>query len=371
MKRLFSIIIAILVIPLVFMSVTFPNQNENEGLSIWDVSISKQTFNPTRGEEVEIIFTLTQSAEVTIKIFDPDYGLVRSLITEKKSLRGINSEKWDGNDNEGIAVPNEAYFFTISAKNKEKRVTYDPTLFSGGKEIFVDDASFDQANGFLNYILKKPSRILIRTGIKNGPLMRTIVNWKSQTKGENTVYWNGMDDSGVINITSLPGYSLLITGFEFTDNTVITYGNNRIDYIEYKTNKDSEETKERSLMPRKGITISKHYFKKRLEDRDPGITIKFPFVKEMEEIPELRGRVIVQVDLDEADKRYFTKNQFEVIFSIDGQYFEEETNGYVPYNWVWDTTKFPDGLHYLTVNVASLTDQIGASSLKAEIKNSK
>lgn len=348
----------------------FAYQNLKDILSIPDVSISKPFFSPSRGEEVNILYKLTQDAKVTIKIYDPDFGVIRNLIVNKKCKKGINKGVWDGRDDDNTMVPDEAYFFTIEAKNKKQSIAYDPTTFSGGEELFVPISNFNREAGTLNFVLKKQTRILFRVGIKNGPLLRTLVDWKPQPKGENTVYWNCLDETDKIDIASQPDFSMMIAGFELPENSIITYGNKTMDYFGYKEKRKTKEKKEKNTHLRENVTLSKHYFMERIMDRSPKVHIKFPHIKEeKEKLLELSGRVIIQVDLGEEDKKYFTYNQFEIIFSVDGQYFMEETNGYVPYNWVWDTNQFSDGEHFLTVNVASLKNQIGASSVKVIINN--
>jgi hypothetical protein len=336
---------------------------------ISNVSISRPQFNPSNGENLKIAFSLNEDSKVAIKIYDPDHGLIRYLVYNKECRKGINTEVWDGKDDHNEVVPDEAYFFTIEAHSGKFRTMYDPTASSGGEEIYLDTVRIDQEAGTVNYFLKKATRILFRTGIENGPLLATLEDWKPRPRGENTVYWSGTDETGKIRIAALPSFKMTVGGFELPENSVIAYGNKKTSYFEYKEKTKPKETKERGNLKRGGAALSRHYFLDRNKDRSPKVKIKFPSIADARSLPQLKDRVIVQVDLGQDDKKYFTLNLFEIVFAVDGQYFMEETNGYVPYNWVWDTTQFPDGEHLLTVNVASLNDQIGASSLKVAIKN--
>jgi len=336
---------------------------------ISNVSISRPQFNASNGESLTIFFSLNQDSKITIRIYDPDHGLIRYLAHDKECKKGTNKEIWDGRDDHNDIVPDEAYFITIEAQSGKFRTTYDPTMFSGGEEIYLNTAQIDQEAGTVNYFLKKATRVLFRAGIENGPLLITVDDWKPRPKGENTVYWNGIDDTGKIRITSLPNFIMTVGGFELPENSVIAYGDKTTTYIEYRERVKPKETKERGNLKRGGAALSRHYFIDRNRDRSPKVEIRFPSAANEQTLPQLKDRVIVQVDLSQEDKKYFTMNQFEIVFAVDGQYFMEETNGYVPYNWSWDTTQFPDGEHFLTVNVASLNDQIGASSRKVVIKN--
>jgi hypothetical protein len=354
---------------LLVASVILKAQSQVNVPEISNVSISRTQFNPSNGENLMIAFSLNQDSKVTIKIYDSDYGLIRYLVYNKECKKGSNAETWDGRDDCNEVVPDEAYFFTIEAHSGKFRTMYDPTTFSGGEEVCLDTARIDQEAGTVNYILKKATRILFRAGIENGPLLETLEDWKPRPKGENTVYWNGMDDTGRIRITSLPNFKMTVGGFELPENSVIIYGNKTTSYFEYKEKTKPKETKERGNLKREGAALSRHYFLDRNIDRSPKVKIKFPSIASVHSLPQLKDGVIVQVDLSQDDRKYFAQNQFEIVFAVDGQYFMEETNGYVPYNWVWDTTQFPDGEHLLTINVASLNDQIGASSIKVAIKN--
>ena len=336
---------------------------------ISNVSISRPQFNPSSGESLKIFFALNQDSKIAIKIYDPDFGLVRYLVHSKECPKGANTEVWDGRDDHNNIVHDEAYFFTIEAQSGKFRTTYDPTTFSGGEEIYLDTVNIDQEAGTVNYLLKKATRILFRAGIENGPLLITLEDWKPRPKGENTVYWNGMDDTGRIRITNLPNFKMTVGGFELPENSAIAYGNKTTSYFEYKERTRPKEIRGRGNLKRGGAALSRHYFIDRNRDRSPKVEIRFPSAGSGQTLPQLKGRVIVQVDLSQEDKKYFTMNQFEIVFAVDGQYFMEETNGYIPFNWAWDTAQFPDGEHLLTINVASLNDQIGASSRKIMIKN--
>lgn len=350
-------------------SVILEAQGQVNVPEISNVSISRPQFNPSNGENLKIAFSLNEDSKVAIKIYDPDHGLIRYLVYNKECKKGPNTETWDGKDNHNEVVPDEAYFFTIEAHSGKFRTMYDPTAFSGGEEVYLDTANIDQEAGTVNYFLKKATRILFRAGIENGPLLATLEDWKPRPRGENTVYWSGTDETGKIRIAALPNFKMTVGGFELPENSVIIYGNKKTTYFEYKEKEKPREIKERGNLQRGGAALSRHYFLERNRDKTPKVNIEFPGLANSGNPIVMKDRVIIRVDLSPEDKKYFIMNQFEIVFAIDGQYFMEETNGYVPYNWVWDTAQFPDGEHLLTINVASLNDQIGAYSRKIIIKN--
>ncbi|MDI6793328.1 MAG: hypothetical protein QME81_10745 [bacterium] len=143
---------------------------------------------------------------------------------------------WDGKDTEGQLVPDEAYFFTIEAVDKKGSIEiYDPTIFSGGEEHDITEAPIDSVSGTINYRLPKMARVMIRLGISGGSLLKTLVDWKPRLAGEVTEYWNGKDQDNLFDLQNHPRFKMIITYFSLPENSVITYGNKKLTYFEYKT----------------------------------------------------------------------------------------------------------------------------------------
>ena len=69
--------------------------------------------------EVWIPFTLSETADVVISIYDADGQLVRTLDLGEKSPGLYLSEEeaayWDGTDEDGAEVPDDIYFFIMEA----------------------------------------------------------------------------------------------------------------------------------------------------------------------------------------------------------------------------------------------------------------
>lgn len=71
--------------------------------------------------DTEFIFTLTQSAEVTIKIYALDGRLLRTLDYGPCDV-GYNSHYWDGLDADGDVLPNGTFIYKIIARNANKTI---------------------------------------------------------------------------------------------------------------------------------------------------------------------------------------------------------------------------------------------------------
>ena len=90
---------------------------DSQGLSLFDVTVSAASFNPSVGDTVTLTYQLSRSATVTIKVFDPDQELIRVLADGVTRDGGTNQEAWDGKDDRGVLVPNEAYFLPSLLRN--------------------------------------------------------------------------------------------------------------------------------------------------------------------------------------------------------------------------------------------------------------
>lgn len=369
MKRFYKQILVVTIF-LEILAIPSIGISESNNSIIDNVKISGTSFNPKRGEDIGILYTLKESARVVIDIYDPDYGLIKRLIDNKTKKAGKNKVIWDGKDEKGGVVPNEAYFFTIKAITESNaKDIYDPATFSGGIEHDITKVKIDSISQTLTYKLPEMGRVMIRIGIKGGPLLRNLVQWEPRIAGEVTEFWNGMDEDNLFDLRNDPNFKMIITYFTLHENSVITYGNKDISYREYKSANIPEITKEKRPRNDKLTGISPHYKIPRVVDYAPQITMTFPLVKERDSngIPLLKGKVLVRVELNKNEKEFFTNQQYEVAFFLDKLFHAEEEVGYSPYNWVWNVSSVSEGEHILTLNMSSFKDQIGVISKKVKI----
>jgi len=334
-----------------------------------DVSVSASSFNPKAGQKMSISYTLSNKAEVKANIYDPDLALVRTLASDGSQAPGRHSFVWDGKDQNGVVVPDEAYFFTIWAYGPEgTKQAYDPTLFSGGEGRDITQADIDPISKAITYRLPVLSRVLVRLGVQDGPLLNTLVDWKPRVAGEITEHWDGRDKDDIIDLLNHRRFKMLITYFTLPDNSIITYGNTESGYRAYKKSiKAPRPVKERPARP--GVVVSPHYQLPRTVDYSPNLEMTFPDVERNEsgDTPVLKDRALTKVDIDEEDKSFFVNQQYEITFFLDTEFYTEQEVGYAPFNWVWDLSDVAEGEHILTVNMSGFKDQIGVLSKKIKI----
>jgi hypothetical protein len=336
---------------------------------ISNITTSASSFNPQKGEEVSIYFTFSRKAKAEVNFYDPDFTLVRVLKSQGFFEAGQHTLVWDGKDLEGNVVPDEAYFFTVVAEDEMGNTQiYDPTVFSGGEGGDITEASVDPDTKVITYKLPAMARVLIRLGVQDGPLLKTLVDWKPRIAGEITEHWNGKDEDNVIDLVNHSRFKMLITYFTLPEHSIITYGNNDTPYRDYKHSlKTQRLAKDRPT--RQDVIMSPHYQLPRTVDYSPKLKLSFSNVKgyEQEEIPLLQGKTLVRVEIDETDKSFFVNQQYEITLFLDTEFYTEQEVGYAPFNWVWDLASVGAGEHVFTVNMSGFKDQIGVLSKKVKV----
>ncbi len=329
-----------------------------------------QEFNPTAGKTIEIPIKIDQSGKIELSLYTADGDLVRTLSTNKKEKVGIHKIKWDGKDSNKTIVPNEAYIPVVQLTTDKKTHTYDPRQTSGGEEIKISPQL--NTEGQIVFQLKKQSRILTRAGVKSGPLMKTILNWKVRGKGRNVIFWNGYDHDNLLKLAGTNQLALLVTGFELPSHSILTAGNKNLTYTAWRKNNKWESSMpdlSKVAFEREGRRLSRHYYLPRSVDIEPRITLEIvdKLPKNKEGLPIVSGPIALKVGMHDQDRWAMQQSLYEVAFFINHEFLSEEEQGYVPLTWRWNPVGLKPGIHLVTVNVSGFNGQVGVKSLQIEI----
>ncbi len=106
-------------------------------------SVSPAFFNPTIGQAMSLAFTLKQPASVTVRVIDRDGVPVRTLTRQKALPAGSHSLPWNGRNDLGAVVPNEAWSFRIDVTAKNGNETYFPAK-SAAPMYRVNNVTYDR-----------------------------------------------------------------------------------------------------------------------------------------------------------------------------------------------------------------------------------
>lgn len=334
-----------------------------ETATIADVALDRTAFNPSAGEHVSLSFRLAPAgAPAEVLIYDPDGGLIRRLDSTTDTTTGEAKVTWDGRDDRGGIVPDEAYGFVIEAPGS---AVYDPLTFSGGEVADITEASID-AIGNIAYKLPAPARVLIRLGVHDGPMYRTLVDWRPRPAGSLVESWDGFDEQGLLRVRDHPDFKVLLTYVTLPETTVITHGHQLKTYRDDKlaAGQDRPQRPARPRDEQASSTFRPMSLVPPAWSRAPQLIMRFPAASDPDAVPRVKDSVTVTIDVAEADRAALAEDQHEVIFYVDGLFSAEAERGYLPLTWDWELTQHDPGERVLTVNVVSFRGQVGVVSRK-------
>lgn len=364
-------IVLFLVIILLPATALCPDAATLSPLSIYDVSVDKEIFNPSAGEPISIKFSLSEAAKVSLRIFDFDNELIAVLSEDDLLGKGTHSVLWNGYGRDGKIVPDEAYFFTIEAKQGNDKAMYDPTSLSGGITHEIEQIKFLPEEQQLEYFLPAKGRVSIKAGIIEGPLLAMPVDWEPRAKGLHMEHWDGMDQDRLVSVMKHPRYQIRASYFTLPDTTIITTGNKIISYLQDRQMRDAAKT-EKKVLPttrRKSILISPLYTAGMLFTKSFPVEIAFPQARLDESgIPVFKHSIPIKVDLDEKWRAILSLKQYEIYFFLDHEFLSEEPGIKLPYEMGLDVKKYASGIHVLSVNIVGPGGQIAIKSHKVIIQ---
>lgn len=180
-----------------------------------NVSVSPNPFGT--GSIATISYNLSENAKVSVKILDGSNNVIKVLEDNLSRNSGSNSAKWDGKDSKGNFVTGY-YIYTIAAvdsANFSTTVTGGITCIDGSKPTITDVTDSPDPfnlNGTntvnISYTLSKNVKVTVKIFDSNNNLVKTVISNTQQIKGQNTVWWNGKNDSGVLVADGIYTYKI-------------------------------------------------------------------------------------------------------------------------------------------------------------------
>lgn len=339
--------------------------NGSKDFKISNVATDRLTFRPDRGEKVAIIYNLSRPAVVDINIYDARDMLMRRLVSAADRNSGDHREIWDGKDEAGNVVPPEAYNYTIGARDaRGRKILYDVTDSTGGNQQWALDMRYDAGTGAITYVLPKPGRVTIRLGLKDGPLLRTLVDWAVRDAGLNREPWDGFDNSRVLQFNTHRGLDISFWGFVLNQNSIIVSAEvpvRRPDYLR----EPAWGTHYRQSGKPKTPRLFDFWNYPRESSRDPIIYLKPLAVTETKDgLPLVSGETFFQMSIDPRDQAMIIDQKFEVVFYVDGVFVYEEEIGYAPFAWRWLPVGVNTGVHYVTAMLRGYKGHFGSATTK-------
>jgi len=342
---------------------------EENPLRISNVSLDKKTFSPEKDGSVKITYKLSKDAAVTVNIYDESDRRVRTLGSHVKTAAGFCSAEWDGKDDEGKFLPSGAYIYTLEAVGDSgEKAKYDPADQTGGMLLEIRKPVLDTEKGEISYVLPKAGMVRIRAGIKEGPHLRTLIDWTPREAGANTEKWDGKDKAGLIDLFQIPKREVYIFAYSLPDNCIILKTKPAESVPVLFANNPEYRSKTEGYSDPK----YKHALHEKAICHEPEFEVTFPesLPRTAEGVPIVEGNkpVPVKVSISEKDRRHLESARFEVMFFVDTVFIFEDEEGFTPFTYMWNTQGLSDGEHVFTVNIMSYDDHCGVETQKVMIR---
>lgn len=344
-----------------------------EAPSLQNVSISKSSFSPTLGQTVQISFELGRSGAVTAQVLDRDGYLVRTLSSGENLIAGSHELEWNGLNNSGEIVPDEAYSFKIYFTANGKTETYFPANLIA-KEVPAELSYYNRQEGLIHYSLPAAARVHIQAGSAKsnpktkeieGPVLKTVVNRAPKPTGSVVESWNGYDQSGSIYVPDLPNFTIVIAATALPENSVITFGNRSKTFLE-----SLPDRKHKSLFTFATEAHEHHQGLSALDDISPELILKpknANFVS-TDRLWNLEGTSLkLGGYLEGPTVQSFLKQPGRFIIFVDGKIFKEIKPPAKSFEIDLSLRKFTKDIHTIAVNWGSKYGPVSASALRVRI----
>lgn len=371
-KTLFK---AVLLLQLaVFASLAFAQETvqikriPKDAIKVLGLSKSPVTeFSPAvAGGSIAIPFALDQDAVVSLDLLSADGDLVRRLADAKAYGAGQHAIHWDGRDDGGELVPDEAYVPLFKAVIGETTHLDDPRSYSGGEVI--PNIQWQRSSGnSLSFALPDDARVLLRIGVKDGPMMRELRHWTPTVAGNAAVRWDGFDTDKVEKIADRDDLWVVVMAYQLPQYSVITSGNQSLDYRQYRAKRDwprIDPKLQEVQLQREGVRLSRDYFLPR--NYLPRVSLQFEREPELSRvgIPTVEDTVRFKISVPDEDRWILDSTFYETGLYIDYKFQSEEEQGFVPMIWQFDASKLAKGRHTATVQLFGFGGFISSSTLE-------
>lgn len=194
------------------------------------VSDSPDPFRPTGTAVNTIKYTLSENANVILKIYNSNNILVKTLVNGPITA-GAKTAAWDGKNDAGTIVGTGTYTYKIDAadafNNQAQQASGTISVDLTAPTISSITASPNPftANGTnlltLGYTLSENAKVTLSIYNSSNVLMKTVISNAAQTAGANTVTWNGKNASNVL--VSAGTYTYQIKATDAVGNVSTVY----------------------------------------------------------------------------------------------------------------------------------------------------
>ena len=191
-------------------------------------SLSKDSFDPTEGETIDINSVLSAAAKVTVLITDQTGNTIRNLVKDVTRQPGYYSDTWDGKNDSGQMMNSGAYLYIIQYESGGQKHVYDVTNNIGmgrytPSVVYPKTFNpFKADSAFFRYTLAVKSEITVYISPFSsgaGERIKTLMLRVPQKSGSYVLIWDGTDDFG--NLVTAGNYVIAVMAWRLPANAIL------------------------------------------------------------------------------------------------------------------------------------------------------
>lgn len=175
--------------------------------SITSVSDSPDPFIQGDTDESTIEFTISEDANVAVKLFD-SAGTLKKTLVDKALKIGANKVTWDGTNDSGVNVSNGKYTYTIDAVDSFNKPAQQITgiITVGNSSLVISDNNVSPDPftptgtnaATVSYNLSADGRVSLIIVDSSNNTIKVLENNTLKNQGQNSASWDGKNSSGII-----------------------------------------------------------------------------------------------------------------------------------------------------------------------------
>ena len=286
------------------------------------LTVAPSSFNPSLGQQVTISVATPSEARIAVQVLDRDGYVVRTL-ERSAAAAGRETLRWDGRDDKGAVVADEAYSFKATMVTPHETLTFFPAAHPA-KSFAVQADQYSRRNAALMYELPVAARIHAQAGaaalnekkVYDGPVLKTLVNREPRPAGKVVESWNGLDESGRIYVPDVPHFVTAILATPLPEQAVIAYGNRARTFLDTAATRSGT-----SLLPAHAHGAAQHHAGlSALEDLSPSLTVT-PVGAKWDEKAQTwnfgRGTAVLKVELSGPTAAAVSKQPARIVVFVD------------------------------------------------------
>ncbi|PWK13446.1 FlgD immunoglobulin-like domain containing protein [Tumebacillus permanentifrigoris] len=196
------------------------------------VTATPNPFKVTGTANATIAYTLSENATLTLKLYDANGTLVRTLVNAVATTFGPKSVLWNGKNDAGALVADGVYTYKLNATDSAGNVSSEatgtittdktaPTVTPSGTPVTFKPGT---STASIAYTLSESAKVTIAVYNSAGALVKTLATNIANLAGSNSVVWDGKNASNLfvaagtytVKITATDALGWISTPVSFT-----------------------------------------------------------------------------------------------------------------------------------------------------------